>query len=60
MLNDKLRPNDLVYDLDQFGTGKSKGKFLAAIDIITDEMSFEEGKGFKDRQVQQNQLYSTI
>ena len=54
MLNDKLRPNDLVYDLNQFGTGKSKGKFLAAIDIITDEMSFEEGKGFKDRQVQQN------
>ena len=54
MLNERLRPNDLIYDLNQFGTGKSKGKFLAAIDIITDEMSFEEGKGLKDRQVQQN------
>jgi DNA repair protein RadD len=54
MLNDRLRPNDLVYDLNQFGTGKSKGKFLHAIDIITDEIAFEKGKGFKDRQVQQN------
>ena len=54
MINDRLAPSDLIFDLNQFGTGKSKGKFLAAIDIITDEMSFEQGKGFKDRQVKQN------
>jgi DNA repair protein RadD len=55
MINERLRLNDLVYDLNQFGIGKYKGKFLPAIDIITDEMSYEEGKGFKDRQIQQNQ-----
>jgi len=50
MLNDKLRPIDLVNDLNSFG----KGKFLDAIDVITDSMSFESGKGFKDIQLKQN------
>ena len=39
-LNDLIKQN--AYSLDT----SSKSKFLAAIDIITDEMSFEEGKGF--------------
>lgn len=50
MLNEGLRTSDLVDDLNQFG----KGKFLDAIDIITDSMSFDEGKGFKEIQLKQN------
>lgn len=54
MLNERLRPIDLVDDLNSFGNGKFQGKFLDAIDIITDSMSYESGKGFKEIQLRQN------
>ena len=50
MLNHRLRTSALKSDLSSFG----KGKFLHAIDVITDSMSYESGKGFKEIQLSQN------
>jgi len=50
MLNTKLRISDLVADLNKFG----EGKFLDAIDIINDGISFDEGHGFKDIHIREN------